>query len=317
MFVMFVNVAKSRFMSAALDNTKESPKNLWSLLNKFLGRQKATPLPSHSDPMKLAMISTNSLSISQFVCVRLYGSTSISNAETPSEVIVPSSLESHSNQLSFLQPVSHFDLVNIIRKTPRKSCLLDPMPTWLVIKVLPSVLPALTKIVNLALVNGMPHHYKEAIVTPLLKKTNLNCDDFSNYRPVSQLSFISKLIERVVAKQIGQHLESNKLMDPMQSAYRSNHSCESTLLYITNSAYSAMDNKQVMLMVFLDLSAAFDTVDHRILSQRLRSCGIVSSIHNWIMDYLRDRRQRVAVNGNLSQPMKVDCGVPQGSVLGE
>jgi hypothetical protein len=77
-----------------------------------------------------------------------------------------------------------------------------------------------------------------------------------------------------------------------------------------------MDNKQVMLMVFLDLSAAFDTVEPCILSQRLRSCGIVSSIHDWIMDYLRDRRQRVAINRNLSQPMKVDCGVPQGSVLG-
>jgi hypothetical protein len=93
------------------------------------------------------------------------------------------------------------------------------------------------KIVNLAVVNDMPHHYKEAIVTPLLKKPNLSCDDFFNYRPVSQLSFISKLIERVVAKQIGQHLESNKLMDLIRSVYRSYHSCDSTLLYITNSAF--------------------------------------------------------------------------------
>ena len=112
------------------------------------------------------------------------------------------------------------------------------------------------------------------------------------------------------------HLESNTLLDTRQSAYRRHHSWETAILYILNSAYLAMDNKKVTLLVLLDLSAAFDSVDHAILSRRLETCGIVNGAHDWIMSYLSNRKQFVSLCGVQSSAKDVQCGVPQGSVLG-
>jgi hypothetical protein len=161
----------------------------------------------------------------------------------------------------------------------------------------------------------MPDIFKEAIVTPLLKK-NLDKELLASYRPVSNLPFLSKTIERVVAKQLTDHLEKHHIFDPQQSAYRQFHSCESSLLAISDSILSSMDKKEVTLLILLDLTAAFDCVDHQILSQPLTACGIRDSAHQWLMSFLSNRHQKVSVNGKLSSSLPLKIGVPQGSVLG-
>ena len=162
----------------------------------------------------------------------------------------------------------------------------------------------------------MPKQYKSACVIPLLKKKNGDVNDLGNYRPVANLSYISKLIERIIARQIVTHMDSNLLWDEYQSAYRRNHSCETVLTYLTDSILTAMDNQMVTLVALLDLSAAFDCVDHLILSSRLKSCHIVSEAHEWIMSYLSDRHQFVLYRNSSSSSRPTQCGVPQGSVLG-
>jgi hypothetical protein len=154
------------------------------------------------------------------------------------------------------------------------------------------------------------------LVVPLIKKKNLDRNVLENYHPVSNLSFLSKIVERAVYKQINDHLELNNLADPMQSAYRYHHSTESALLCVLDYVYSSCDNNQVTLLVLLDLSAAFDTVDHDILSIQLQKYGITLQCHEWIMSYLSHRTQAININGIFSSSKPITCGVPQGSVLG-
>ena len=127
------------------------------------------------------------------------------------------------------------------------------------------LLPVITKIINYSLEHGVfPSAWKNALVFPLLKKDGLG-PIFKNYRPVSNLQFISKLAESAVAKQLQHHISTNNLFHMLQSSYRKFHSTESALLKVKNDILLIMNGQQVTLLVLLDLSAAFDTIDHGIL----------------------------------------------------
>ena len=215
---------------------------------------------------------------------------------------------------------SQEDVVKIIHKCASKSCSLDTIPTALLKeeRVLQSVLPSITLMINRSLASGVfPDCMKKAQVTPLLKKNGLEVNDFKNYRPVSNLTFLSKVFEKVVAQQLTAHLTQHNLHDTMQSAYKRGSSTETALLRIKADLDKMLDEGDAALVVLLDLSAAFDTVDHDILIQRLQDeVGLHHSALKWVKSYLSDRTQAVVINGSVSESAAVSIGVPQGSVLG-
>ena len=134
---------------------------------------------------------------------------------------------------------------------------------------------------------------------------------------MNNLQLISKLTEKAVATQIQCHTRDNDLFPCLQSAYRQNHSTETALIKVKNHLLMNMDKGHVTLLVLLDLSAAFDTVDHGILLQRLRSLlGLGGKALSWFQSYLEGRAQRISVNGTLSNTFALECGIPQGSCLG-
>lgn len=162
----------------------------------------------------------------------------------------------------------------------------------------------------------MPSAFKTAIVKPLLKKPDLELIH-KNYRPVPNLAFISKLIEQSVIDQLEKHFEKHHLYDDFQSAYRANHSTETALLHVVNDVLLEMDNRNAVLMVMLDLSAAFDAIDHDIMIDRLsRSQGLGANVITWFASYLRGRTQRVSIDDCTSDHIGLHDGAVQGSKMG-
>ena len=164
----------------------------------------------------------------------------------------------------------------------------------------------------------VPEEFKVAHVTPLLKNTSPDKNVLKNYRPVSNLPFVSKVLERAVAKQLQNYLTVNNLHEPQQSAYRKHHSTETALLCVQNDIVQAIDGKKSVFLVLLDLSAAFDTIDHRVLLHKLQNDfgGITGTALKWLDSYLSHRTQTVKIGDSFSTKQKLLFGVPQGSVLG-
>ena len=165
--------------------------------------------------------------------------------------------------------------------------MLDPWPTFLVKECIDILLPSITRLVNCSLSEGVvPDEFKKAIVTPLIKKSSLPPNDLKNYRPVSGLGFISKLVEHV-ATQLNDHVSLNGLENVRQSAYKLGHSTESALLSIKNDVHLAFVKGEATAVVLLDQSAAFDTIDHYTLLDSLSSWfGVGAVVLHWFKSYL-------------------------------
>ena len=154
-------------------------------------------------------------------------------------------------------------------------------------------------------------------MVPLLKKPTLDKELMSNYSPVSNLSFVSKVLERKVAKRLHAHLLEKVLHETMQSAYRAHHSTEKALLKTHNDLLTALDDNCAAYLVLLDLSSAFDTINYETLFKCLHSqFGIKDTALTWTISYLSDRYQSFTANPTVTAESKTTMGVPQGSVLG-
>ena len=141
--------------------------------------------------------------------------------------------------------------------------------------------------------------------------------NLSNYRPVANIPYLSKAIEYDVVVELQRHMDLNNLHIPHHSGYKPNHSCETLLLRLNNDILIAMDNGKCTIIFLLDLSAAFDTVDHdRLMYILFHEIGLRGKVLRWFEAYLFQRRQAVDINGKLSEFLDTPYGVPQGSVLG-
>ena len=222
------------------------------------------------------------------------------------------------SKLEVFPSTDTIEVRKIILEPSSATCDLDAFPTALLKECLNELIEPLTDIVNLSLQGAaVPAATKRAIVTPLIKKVTLDPDNFKNYRPVSNLNFVSKVMEKVVAKRLLAHIQQNQLCFRFQSAYRTDHSIQTALLRVHNDISSALHKKCMVVLVLLDLSAVFDTIDHNILLSRLRShFGITGNALNWFASYLSDRSLMVKVGQYFSQIVQLKYGVPQGSVLG-
>ena len=206
----------------------------------------------------------------------------------------------------------------MVNEAPAKQCDLDPLPTWLLKDSIDLLAPYIAHLFNTSLATGcVPDAFKVAYITPLLKKSGLDVDSPENYRPVSNLSVLSKTLERAVSQQLESYLHSVGLLPQHQSAYRKGHSTETALAKVCADLITSMDNGHHALLALLDLSAAFDTVDHNILLERLsRSFAVRDIVLEWLRSYLSGRYYIVRHGGTESSERHTPFGVPQGSVLG-
>lgn len=202
-----------------------------------------------------------------------------------------------------------------IRSIKSTATGVDCIGITLIIKIIDIILPSVTHLINSSLMTGVfPSLWKLALVRPLPKKAIAT--DIKDYRPISVLPTLSKILEKIVHKQISDYLNTHNIMDEHQSGFRPGHSTATALLKVSNDIKLAMDNKKVTLMILLDLSKAFDCVDHDILLAKLQSLNLSASTLSWMRSYLFDRQQCVTLGGKSSPWALVNVGVPQGSVLG-
>jgi len=214
--------------------------------------------------------------------------------------------------------VTETEVARLLRSMPSKSSPLDFIPTSLIKSCSKAFAHVIARLANLSFEHAtFPTRFKTAQVTPLLKKQGLDGSDPANYRPISNLNTISKLLERLVLARIVPHVSSSPSFDAVQSAYRRHHSTETALLKITDDIYAGFDGHRSTILVALDQSAAFDCIDHSTLIRRLdHTFGVTGRALDWVRSYLRGRSTFVRWKQNSSGIYPLDTGVPQGSALG-
>lgn len=299
--------AKADYIKCKLQESTSS-KDTFAVLNTLLQKNTEHPLPPHDDITSLTE-SFASYFNDKIATVRRSFNTDLS--------CTPACNKPNISRLHYFNQVPNEEIQKLVSKSATKSCALDPIPTW-ILKKCPSLIPHLGNIVNYSLSNGqVPQSLKRAHVVPVLKKPSLNPDEFKNYRPVSNLAFSSKIIERAVSSQLKMQCSRNGINMYFQSAYKVNHSTETALMRVQNDLLKAVDSQGGAVLVLLDLSAAFDTIDHQVLLRTLQEqIGIDGSALSWFRSYLTDRQQSVKIGDSLSTNRPLPYGVPQGSVLG-
>ncbi len=302
--------AKSTYYSEKIEACGTDTKALHRITDKLLKNSNRQQLPNIEDATKLP---TQFLDFfeQKIQTIRANFTVQSSNACTLNQTLQGICMQQ-------LHQATEEEIYSTIMRSPNKSCALDPIPTWLLKTCVNELLPLITIIINKSLSTGQfPSQLKEAIVRPLLKKSNLDADQLKNYRPVSNLHFVSKIMEKIVLERLNRHLTANDLNVSVQSAYKRAHSTETALLKINNDILTSLDRNMCTILASLDLSAAFDTVDHTMFTAKLQNeFGISGTALEWFKSYLENRTQKIYVNGKFSRSHTLQCGVPQGSVLG-
>lgn len=228
--------------------------------------------------------------------------------------------ETDATELCFNQSetVSHSEVHEIIFHLKRSFCPSDTISLRILKFGFDIVSPNILLIINSSLYNGIvPLCLKQAIIDPILKKGNLDGYDLSNYRAISKHSILSKILEKVVLRQLSTFLTKNNILDIFQSGFRCRHSTESALLWVVNDLLLISNAGNHAALILLDLSAAFDTIDHSILLNPLKHfVGIQGTVYTWFASYLKQRSFTVKVGNCFSYSAHLTSGVPQGSILG-
>ena len=296
-------------LSKRVQDLKGNSKALFKVINQSLNRKQSLPLPHITPDTELTHKFAN------FFEAKIDRIRSKLDGTNTDQIPIPYTF--HGNRLVEFAMVNQDQIRKIITKMATKHSKLDRTPTWLIKECLPEYLPIITDIVNESLKTGiMPDSLKHAIINPLLKKTGLELNK-ENYRPVSNLKFLSKVVESAIIDQFNRHLTANNLNDPKQSAYKAYHSTETLLTKIHNDIMLNGNDGNITMIVLLDLSAAFDTIDHGILLNRLENMyGIGGTALKWFRSYISNRTQSVLINNTSSTEKHLKYGVPQGSKLG-
>ena len=215
-----------------------------------------------------------------------------------------------------LSTVHPDEVLKIITNLNNSSAFgMDQIDTSVIKLIKNEILPAVTHIINLSITTRkFPLAWKKSKIVPLHKKDDVL--DPKNYRPVAIVPILSKVLERVVFNQMIEYLNKNNLLHPNHHAYRAQHNTTTALVQMYDSWLQAVETGQLAGVCLLDMSAAFDVVDHDLLLQKLSLYGMEENILSWIQSYLTGRSQCVVIEGSLSRLLPVNHGVPQGSILG-
>ena len=216
----------------------------------------------------------------------------------------------------FLAPTDCMEILNIIKElNPTKSAGFDEIPPKIIKMAAPFIANPLTDIINASLSTGIfPDNMKIAKVIPLFKNEDRTL--VNNYRPISVLPVFSKILEKIIHQRITQYFTKYKLLSHRQYGFREKHSTYMALVDLVDRISNEIDNGQLSFGIFIDLSKAFDTINHSILINKLSYYGLDGVVKNLLSSYITNRKQYVQIGSTKSKMLPLQCGVPQGSILG-
>ena len=307
---------KIQFCRSNINNAANSSKALYRTVNKLTGKNMQPVLPTAESDTALAN-TFGEYYTSKVKKIRhdIECNTAINSTEN--FCFTDNHSTTRFSFLDRLEPATDNEIRDIIQKRGLNCCFIDPLPSTLTKANVEMLIPVWTHLVNLSLSQGTMVQLKHADIIPILKAYDLDPELHSNFRPVSNLQFLGKLIERVVLKRLNTHLSENNLHVLNQYGYKTAHSTESILIKITNDILIASDRKTATVLLLLDLSSAFDTVDVNVLLNILhQDIGIRGSALQWFRSFLTDRTMRIKINNSFSDTFVLEFGIPQGSVLG-
>ena len=323
--------AKSNYYVHLLGNnsTHPNPKKFWKIINTTR-KQNSNALPTHLNVGHDVLTNENEICTafnSHFAAAgHLFDNLYINPAATDNlhTQNAAAAVSDGDSTLSALDPSFSFSFIPFTTSEvfyalstidPKKSVGEDNLDPFLLKASTPLITDIVCYIFNLSISSGIiPRAWKTAHVIPLHKGQNKS--DPNNYRPISKLSCLAKILESLVHNQLKSFLHNYSVLSPYQSGFRAKHSTISATTLVLNDILTALDKKLFCATLFVDLSKAFDTVDHSLLLERLRLIGFNPSACTWFKNYLSGRYQCIKFGAVKSEFLHIAKGVPQGSILG-
>ncbi len=301
-----------------MNTCKHDMKSTWATIKEIIGTRKENKdLPSSFNIDNEIITDKQQIAESMNNYFSTIGS-KLSGESTPTRDYA-NYLTNINNQNSiFISPTSQEEILKITRELkPKTSKDTNEISTKLMKQTINTIISPITHIMNLSLSKGtVPDMMKISKTIPIYKSGDEH--SLNNYRPISLLPTFSKILEKLMYKRLVNFLEKNKLLYKHQYGFRKKHSTIHPIIQFLSNTFEALENKppKPCMGIFIDLSKAFDTINHNILLNKLKKYGIRGTAYNWIKSYLTDRKQYIEIEENKSTLKDVNCGVPQGSILG-
>lgn len=307
--------AKQDHYHKHFESNQRNPRKTWEMINSLINRSKKSKktLSDHFNMGGKQINDKKQIANGFNAFFKMVGPNLSKNF--PDTTNFEKYLKNNQTTFSF-KPIGDVDLIEAVsRLKPKLSAGPDGIPTKVLKSCISLIKDPLTYFINRSLREGKFHSkLKQALIIPLYKDDER--DEFTNHRPISLLNSISKVFEKIIHSQIYRYLVNNKILSENQFGFRSKHSTEHALFKFVNNLQTKTNNKKLTAAIFIDLSKAFDTVDHLILLKKLQYIGFQENELNLIKSYLQNRTQITKFQDVLSDIEISECGVPQGSILG-
>ena len=310
-----IRISRRLYFSNRIKKASSNTNATWKIIKEVMGK-KTDPPPTANITLNGTNIHDPSLYANSFNSFFTNIGPELASKINNTHTHFTNYLSDQNQDSIFLNPTNPSEIINITQSLKSsKSHGFDKISMTLLKEIIYPLAKPLTHIFNHSLSQGVfPDLLKIAKVNPIFKKDDPN--EISNYRPISLLPSISKVLEKIVYNRLHKFITKHNILNSNQYGFRKNYSTDLALIQIYDKITGAIANKEHVVGIFCDLSKAFDTLNHAILLSKLSHYGIRGQPLLWFKDYLTNRKQYVTFNGFDSDPLSVQCGVPQGSILG-
>lgn len=300
---------RTQFFSNLIQKSDGDQRALFNVVSTMMDKRKISGILPHFESPKILANKFNNFYSNKVLQIR--------NKIKPSNLMSDYRRNFSGVIMESFMPTTVDELRKIIKEMGIKTSSQDVLPGSVLKDIIEDLLPYLCDLVNKSLNTGSVEGIKDSVIIPLLKKSGIDPEILKNYRPVTNVEWISKCIEKVISIRLYEHMSINNIHSKYQHGYKKYHSTETLLLKLSNDILFGFESNKATILLLIDLSAAFDTVDiDKLLHILENDIGIRGTALIWFKSFLVGRTQRVKIEDVLSEFLQVLFGVPQGTVLG-